>query len=337
MMKQNHACSFPFEKGLAVGVALGVDFLGEPPAICHPVIWYGKVIHWLEQSAPQRSMLQFLYGAGMLVVAVPVALVPALCVQMMVKELRTSMRKQGVTRVALLLSSLLEGVALKPFFALHLLVISGSEVRLALEQEDLDAARSALQALVSRDRSHLTPSLVAAAAVESLAENLSDSVVAPLLYYLVLGIPGAAAYRLFNTFDSMVGYHGRYEYLGKAAARLDDVLNLLPSRLTALLIIACAPLFGGETRRAWRIWRRDARKTASPNAGHPMAACAGALGIQLEKVGSYTLGDDERLMIPHDIQRAEHMVWWIGIISLALTALCKSFWRTGGNNDHTHK
>ncbi len=335
MMMQNLAHSFPFEGGLAVGVALGVDLLGEPPAVCHPVIWYGKVIHWLEQKAPQGSTPQFLYGSGMLLLVAPVALVPALGVQTMVKEVRTSLRKQGWTRVALLLSSLLEGVAFKPFFALHLLIISGSKVRLALEQEDLGAARSALQSLVSRDRSHLTPPLVAATTVESLAENLSDSVVAPLLYYLVFGLPGAAAYRLFNTFDSMVGYHGQYEYLGKTAARLDDVLNLLPSRLTALLIIACAPLFGGETPRAWRIWRRDARKTASPNAGHPMSACAGALGIQLEKVGYYTLGDDERVMTPHDIQRAEQMVWWIGGISLVLVAVCKSFWRAWGNDDRT--
>lgn len=309
-----------------MGIALGVDFLGEPPAVWHPVIWYGKLIHWLEQKAPQRSTSQFLYGGGMLALAAPVAIVPALFVHTMAKELRTYMRKQGLTLFALLLSSLIEGIALKPFFALHLLITSGREVRLALEKEDLVAARSALQALVSRDRSQLTPPLVAAAAVESLAENLSDSVVAPLFYYVLFGLPGAAAYRLFNTFDSMVGYHGRYEYLGKAAARLDDVLNLLPSRLTALLIIACAPLFGGKTRRAWRIWRRDARNTASPNAGHPMAACAGALGIQLEKVEYYKLGDAERMITSRDIQRAEQMVWWIGGISIVFTALCKSFW-----------
>ncbi len=325
MKKQDLIHAFPLETGIAVGIAMGVDFLGEPPAIFHPVIWYGKLIRCLELQAPQRPTSQFLYGSGMLVLAVPAAIVPAWFVHTMAKELLGYLRQRGLATSGLLLYSLIEGMALKPFFALHLLVKSGYEVRLALEHEKLADARSALQALVSRDRSQLTSSLVAAAAVESLAENLSDSVVAPLFYYVLFGLPGAAAYRLFNTFDSMVGYHGQYEYLGKAAARLDDALNILPSRLTALLIIACAPLFGGERCRAWRIWRRDACKTASPNAGHPMAACAGALGIQLEKVGYYKLGNEERAITSRDIQRAEQMVRWIGSISILLTALCKSF------------
>jgi len=123
------------------------------------------------------------------------------------------------------------------------------------------------------------------------------------------------------------GYHGRYEYLGKAAARLDDALNLLPARLTALLIIVLAPLYGGNRWTAWRIWRRDSRKTASPNAGHPMAAAAGALGIQLEKVDHYILGDTEKAISPQSIQQAERMVWWVGSCVIALTAVFKTLWR----------
>jgi adenosylcobinamide-phosphate synthase len=142
----------------------------------------------------------------------------------------------------MILYALIEGTGRKPFFALRMLAEAGRSVRLALEHGDLLAARLALQSLVSRERSELTVELVGAAAIESLAENLSDSIVAPLLYYLLFGLPGAALYRLFNTFDSMIGYHGSYEYLGKAAARLDDVLNILPARITALLIIAFTPL-----------------------------------------------------------------------------------------------
>ncbi len=335
MKKWYHTCSFALEAGIAVGIAMAVDRLGEPPAICHPVIWYGKLISRLEQGAPRQPVFQLLYGGGMLVCAAPAAIVPAMLLHTTARQLRQLMKQRGATVAALLLYALIEGVALKPFFALHLLVKASSEVRRALEQEDLAAARAALQALVSRDRSQLSPSLVAAAAIESLAENLSDSVVAPLFYYILFGLPGAAAYRLFNTFDAMVGYHGQYEYLGKAAARLDDVLNILPARLAALLIIACVPLSGGKSRRAWRIWRRDARKTASPNAGHPMAALAGALGIQLEKVGHYRLGDDERAITPRDIRRAEQMVEWIGCTSIFLTALCKTFWKAWETYDHT--
>jgi adenosylcobinamide-phosphate synthase len=243
------------------------------------------------------------------------------------RPLRSPAPRRGNIASGFIVYALLEGIALKPFFALRMLVEAGQRVRVHLEQGDLVAARQALQALVSRDRSQLTAELISAAAIESLAENLSDSIVAPLFYYLLFGLPGAAAYRLFNTFDSMIGYHGRYEYLGKAAARLDDILNFLPSRLTALLIIAGAPLFGGKRDSAWHIWRRDAHKTASPNAGHPMAAIAGALGLQLEKVGHYTLGSNERTIITHDIQRAERMVWWIGGGVIVLVGLIKMFWR----------
>jgi adenosylcobinamide-phosphate synthase len=170
----------------------------------------------------------------------------------------------------------------------------------------------------------LTAELAAAAAIESLAENLSDSVVAPLLYYALFGLSGAALYRLCNTLDSMIGYHGHYEYLGKVSARLDDVLNLLPSRLTALLIIGLAPLFGGKRERAWHIWRRDAGKTASPNAGHPMSAAAGALGVQLVKVGHYTLGDNEKAVSPADIKRAERMVWCVSGVTIVLCSILKA-------------
>jgi adenosylcobinamide-phosphate synthase len=184
-----------------------------------------------------------------------------------------------------------------------------------------------LRSLVSRDRSNLTADLAAAAAIESLAENLSDSVVAPLFYYALFGLPGAALYRLCNTLDSMIGYRGRYEYLGKASARLDDILNLLPSRLTALLIIGLAPFFGGKWRNAWRIWRRDAGKTASPNAGHPMSAAAGALRIQLEKVDHYTLGDNEKIVSHTDIKRAEKMVWCVGGMAIVLCCLFRVYRR----------
>src|SRR5436305_5270583 len=150
-----------------------------------------------------------------------------------------------------------------------------------------------------------------------MAGNLSDSVVAPLFYYVLFGVPGAAAYRLFNTFDAMVGYHGEYEYLGKVAARLDDVLNLIPARVTALLIIVLTPLFGGNRRAAWRIYRRDAHKTESPNAGHPMAAMAGALELRLEKVNHYVLCDASQAVTPGHIQQAEQMVWRLGIVVMA--------------------
>ncbi len=305
-------------------VAGAVDLLGEPPAAWHPVVWYGKLIRRLEQSAPAHGRaMQFIYGGMMLVLATPLVLLPALLADLLIRRMSTLCSRHGYRSAGRLFYVLLEGCALKPFFAIRMLAHAGRAVRLALERGDLVAARQELRSLVSRERAQLTVELAAAAAVESLAENLCDSVVAPLFYYSLFGLPGAALYRLYNTFDSMLGYHGHYEYLGKAAARLDDVLNLLPARITALLILICAPLLGGEWRTAWRIWRRDARKTASPNAGHPMAAAAGVLGVQLEKVGHYRLGDNAREISTTDIKRAERMVWLIGGISLVLAALSR--------------
>jgi adenosylcobinamide-phosphate synthase len=313
--------------GRAIGIALLLAFVfdlwGEPPVSWHPVIWFGRLIRWLERGAPRGRLPQLLYGVAMPAIAVPLVCAPALLVHRLAVHLRVACNN---ALCGDLLYAFVEGGALKPFFALRMLAEAGRAVRLPLERHDLPAARQALQSLVSRDRSQLSAELAAAAAIESLAENLSDSVVAPLFYYALFGLPGAALYRLCNTFDSMIGYHGHYEYLGKAAAWLDDLLNLLPSRLSALLIIGCAPLFGGDQRRAWHVWRRDAHKTASPNAGQPMAAMAGAIGIQLEKVGHYQLGDAERPPTPGDIRKAELMVWRVGILALLLAMGGRIIW-----------
>ncbi len=323
MSKKEPGRRFALEEGAAVLMALGLDITGEPPSAWHPVAWFGKLIQRLEQAAPRGHVPQVLYGVVILILAAPAALLPAAIVHLLAREVQGAATQRDTACSGLLLYALIEGAGLKPCLALRMLAEAGRSVRLALERGDLPAARHALQSLVSRERSELTAELAGAAAIESLAENLSDSIVAPLFYYALFGLPGAAGYRLFNTFDSMLGYHGRYEYLGKAAARLDDALNLLPARLTAVLIIALAPLYGGNRQTAWRIWRRDRRKTESPNAGHPMAAAAGALGIRLEKVDHYILGDAEKAVSPRGIRQAEQMVWWVGGCAMVLTAVCK--------------
>jgi len=332
--KQQQKCSdgMLVAEILTVLVAFGVDAIGEPPVALHPVVWYGKLIRWLERRAPGQPFPQLLYGMLMVGCAAPFAILPARAVQRIARQLNrgchTSDHTSEYTHAGIVLAALIEGLSLKPFFALKMLVSAGKSVRCALEQQDLPAAREALQQLVSRDRAQLSTELVAAAAIESLAENVSDSVTAPLFYYALFGLPGAALYRLCNTFDSMIGYHGRYEYLGKFAARFDDMLNYLPSRLSALLIIILAPLYRGNQRAAWHIWRRDAGKTESPNAGQPMSAAAGALGVQLEKVDHYTLGDAQRTPAAQDIRQAECMVWCVGGSALLLTVLVKLFWRS---------
>jgi len=143
--------------------------------------------------------------------------------------------------------------------------------------------------------------------------------VAPLLYFLLLGIPGAIAYRAINTLDTMIGYRGEYEHVGKFAARLDDVINLLPARLTALFLVMAAFISGRHGRASWQAMLHDHARTESPNAGWPMAAAAGALGVQLEKVPQYRLGEAKAPLVPQTIDAALRLV---GVSALTWVIIC---------------
>jgi adenosylcobinamide-phosphate synthase len=259
--------------------ALAIDLLlGEYPARLHPVVWMGGAISLLERRAPRAGRAaQFAYGLAMALG------VPALSAGAAAVVLRAAAAHPALHLAA-------EILVLKSTFAVRALGAAAAEVGTALRAGQLGAARFALRSLCSRDAAALDGSQVAAAAVESVAENTSDSVVAPLLFWAVLGVPGAVAYRALNTLDARVGYHGKYEWLGKASARLDDLANLVPARLTAALLLAAGALRGADLGGGVRTLLRDGAATESPNAGRPMAAMAGLLGVELEKAGSYRLG-----------------------------------------------
>lgn len=284
-----------------------IDVLfGEPPARLHPVVWMGALIGALTARRPHGSpRREFAYGV--LIVAVLVGVCAG----------------AGLALVVLLawlpwyLAVALGAVVLKTTFSLRGLVMAGVEVRRAL-MSDLDKARDDLAALVSRDR-NLDPPGIVSAAVESLAENLVDSVVSPLLFFALFGLPGALVYRAVNTMDAMIGYRGEYEYVGKAAARCDDVLNFLPARLTGLLLVALAGLYGAA-RPAWETLRRHRRHSSSPNKLWTIAPMAGALGVQLEKAGVYAVGQPRRPLSPGIITEAARFVWAGGAVTLAATA-----------------
>jgi adenosylcobinamide-phosphate synthase len=300
---------------VALGTAVAVDLLwGEPPAWCHPVVWMGKLIGALERRAPEGGQERLVYGAWL--VAVVVATV----------GLTGWMVERTLGRLGVV-GALLLGVCLKPAFAVRELLRAAERVAVALEGGDLPAAREHLRWLVSRDTTELEVPLLAAAAIESVAENASDSAVAPLLYFGLFGLAGAMAYRAINTLDAMLGYRTeRYEYLGKAAARLDDVANVVPARVTALLLVMAAPLVSGswdDARAAWSALRRDHGRTASPNAGWPMAAAGGALGVALEKVGYYRLNGGARQPDGVDVRRGIRLVQYgllLGSPALAVLA-----------------
>ncbi|MBA3876169.1 MAG: cobalamin biosynthesis protein CobD [Anaerolinea sp.] len=284
--------------------ALALDALvGEPPPAIHPVVAAGRLIAALKHRAPAAPGAAVRNGVAL--VALPVGL--ALAGGWLAERLRPAPLRLAAT-VFLLKSS----------FALRALIDAGRRAEAALAQGDPAAARVELAALVSRPTDTLDEARLASAIVESLAENLSDSYVAPLCWYALGGLPAALAYRVVNTADAMVGYHGRYEYLGKPAARLDDVANLVPARLTAAALVAAAPLAGGSARRALHVLARDHRRTESPNAGWPMAGAAGALGVWLEKPGTYRLGAGGRAPEVDDAAAARRLVLAAaGIVTLA--------------------
>ncbi len=296
---------------LAVLAAFGVDAtLGEPPNAVHPVAWMGAVIaRGRSWALAGGRAAQFVRGA---VVAAIVPGASAAVAYALVRAVASST----------VLSVVLIALALKPLFAVRALREAAFRVRDALDGGDIGAARAALGSLCSRDAGDLDEHGLVAATIESVAENTSDSVVAPLLYFAFFGLPGAAFYRAANTVDAMMGYRGKLEWAGKAGARIDDALNLGPARLTALLLVCAGALTREDAHRGVAIWRRDGALTESPNAGRPMAAMAGLLGVRLEKRGCYVLGDDHRRPVPSDITRACRVGWVASVFALALTTCC---------------
>lgn len=274
--------------------ALALDTAaGEPPAAVHPVVLAGRLIGAFEQAPPSAPRAARVRGFWLVMAPAGVAWTLGSLAE------RTHPRWLRIA-VSIWL--------LKSSFALRALLEASWRAERALADAGPTAARMELKALVSRPVGELDESHMVSAIVESLAENLSDSYVAPLFWYALGGLPAALVYRVVNTADAMVGYHGRYEDLGKAAARLDDLMNLVPARLTAAALVAAAPVVGLSARRALRVCWREHARTESPNAGWPMATATGALGVWLEKPGAYRLGDGGRSPRVGDVAMARRMV-----------------------------
>ena len=290
---------------------------GDPAWLPHPVVLMGKAITALEKRLraqfPQTPQGELCGGA------VRAAILPV----------GTFLITALVCRLAAALHPL-AGLAVQMFWCAQALAAKGlaqesRNVYQELQKQDLPAARKAVARIVGRDTQNLTAEGVTKAAVETVAENASDGVIAPLLYMLLGGAPLALTYKAVNTMDSMVGYKNeQYLNFGRAAAKLDDAANYLPSRIAALLWIAAAALTGNDAKGAWRIWRRDRRNHASPNSAQTESACAGALGVQLAGPATYfgeyydkpTIGDAARAIEPKDILRANRMMRVASVLGL---------------------
>lgn len=302
------------------GFALDLLF-GDPAWLPHPVVIMGKYISWFERTVrarfPQTPAGERRCGA-LLAISLP---------------LLTLALTWGACLLARRVHPCAE-LALQTFWCAQALASKGlaSESRRvfeALRSGDLARAQKAVARIVGRDVERLDAEGVAKAAVETVAENFSDGVAAPLLCMMLFGAPLALVYKSINTMDSMVGYKSeKYLWFGRAAAKLDDAANYLPSRVAALFWIFAAGLTGHDAKRAFAIWRRDARKHASPNSGQTESACAGALGVQLGGEAWYfgkryekaTLGDALRSCEPEDILRANRMMYCAGILLLLVCA-----------------
>ena len=292
---------------------------GDPAWLPHPVVYMGKAISKLEKflrprlpKTPQGELL----GGAIVAFCLPVG-----------TFLLTGLVCWGAARLHPLL-----GLAVQMFWcgqalAARGLVQESTNVYKELKKPDLPGARKAVSRIVGRDTAELTAEGVTKAAVETVAEHASDGVIAPLLYMLIGGAPLALTYKAINTMDSMLGYKNeKYLYFGRVPAKLDDVANYIPSRLAGLLWVAAAALTGNSARGAWKIWRRDRRRHASPNSAQTESACAGALGVQLAGPAYYfgqyypklTIGDALRPIEPEDILRANRMMVAESILALAI-------------------
>jgi adenosylcobinamide-phosphate synthase len=294
-------------RAAAVVLAVALDLAaGEPPARWHPVVWLGRALGWAERRAPGRSVAD---GMAAVMAVTAGAWAAARLVAMVARRLGWP----GV---------FLEALALKPAFALRRLAEATSGVEAALRAGDLPTARARVgRDLVSRPTGDLEADEVASAAIESAAENLVDSVAAPVLAYAAGGLPAAWAYRVVNTADAMWGYRdARYERFGKAAARFDDLVNLVPARLGAAALAVGAALAGEDGAGAARVAWAQHRRTASPNAGWPMAAMAGALDVGLRKRGAYRLGEGALPSSPDAIRRARRVLGAAAALTVGLAA-----------------
>ena len=247
--------------------------LGDPPSWPHPVRLLGRTCQYWEKVFYAKEVM----AGGLYWVAVMGTTFTAVVVALVLAALLPSL-----FAIALLSYLIYSGLATRSLHRESALVDE------ALARGDLAGARARLARIVGRETAQLSPEEIRRAVIETVAENLADGVVAPMSYLVLLGLPGLFLYKAANTMDSMVGYKNyRYAKFGRVAARMDDVLNFLPARLCSLLVVLAAILTGLDGRGAWRILRRDAGNAASPNAGWPEAAVAGALKVRLGGPSTY--------------------------------------------------
>lgn len=302
--------------------------LGDPRWLPHPVIGMGKAIRALESAIRRLVPPRRYRAAGVLL--------PLLIAGGSFALTWAALRL--LAQVSPWLAAFAEAALIWTTIAAKGLRDAGMDVYGRLKAGDLPGARRSLGMIVGRDTAHLDAPEITRGAVETVAENIVDAVVSPLFFALLGGAPLAIAYRAVNTLDSMVGYkNDKYIDLGWASARLDDIANYIPARMTAVLLIAAAWTLRLDAGRAWKTVRRDASSHPSPNSGYPESAVAGALGIRLGGENSYHgvttfrayMGDKTRELQPEDIPCTSKLMFWVANV-FVLLATVLWMWLAGG-------
>ena len=303
---------------LFLGVIL--DFiLGDPHGWWHPVIGIGKIItkteHIVRNVFPKTKRGERIGGGVLAVVVIVVSVaIPAILLYI-------------AYHLHWVAGMLLEAIMCYTMLAAKSLKVESMKVANALEQEGLEAGRKAVSMIVGRDTQRLDETGVIKAAVETVAENTSDGVIAPLIFMGIFGAVGGFFYKSINTMDSMIGYKNeKYQYFGTVAAKLDDIVNFIPARISAILMVVSAFLCGMDGKGAFRIFKRDRYNHASPNSAQTESVMAGALGVQLAGDAWYfgvkhekpTIGDAKRSVELRDIQRSNRLMYMTTVLTVII-------------------
>ncbi len=277
------------ESIIVIGLAILLDLtFGDPKNRYHPTAWIGNLIGIITTRMKNENYILEKFG-GIFIVLIPA------CISVIVlSSLNFSIDLINVESLSILISIISGIVLFKMTIAIKGMEKHALAVLDSIQKNNLDQARTNLSMIVKRNTKNLDKNHILSGTLESLSENIVDGITGPMFYFAIFGLPGAFVYRIINTVDSMVGYKTQmFKNLGWFGANCDNILNYIPSRLTGLTIVLGSMLLGYDWKNCYEIFKRDGKKTDSPNAGYPMAAFAGALGTKFEKLEHYSLGTGE--------------------------------------------
>lgn len=298
-------------------------FVGDPYSIPHPVVAIGKLISFLDKKLRRGNSNEkdVIRGVWTVVIVITVSTVIPAAVLF------------GAWMIHPAVYYVINSIMCWQILAARQLARESGKVQKALEKGDTEAARTAVSYIVGRDTNVLDENGICRAAVETVAENTSDGVIAPLFWTFLFGAVGGFFYKSVNTMDSMLGYKNeKYLYFGRAAAKTDDAVNFIPARISALLMIAACPFCRLDGKNAWKIFRRDRYKHASPNSAQTESVCAGALNLRLAGDAVYGgivhkkkfIGDDNKPIEPADIERANALMYTASLFMLIIGVLIRT-------------